>query len=167
MQETILYWIEDIPVELATALLAMLPITELRASLPVAITVFGLDPLTALIYSLIGNAVPLLFIFWLLPPLLRYTEKNSVTFHKIMEKYFSYLRSKHEKRYQVYGRIILFFLVAIPLPGTGVWTASLLAVLFGVKPRYAIGAILSGMGLAGLIVLSITQGLISSVSLGL
>ena len=68
MQETILYWIEDIPVELATALLAMLPITELRASLPVAITVFGLDPLTALIYSLIGNAVPLLFIFWFNSP---------------------------------------------------------------------------------------------------
>ena len=160
MQESLLYWVQDMPVELATAVLAMLPVTELRASLPVAITVLGVDPLLALIYSLIGNAVPLVLIFLLLPPFIKWADAHSPRVHKIMDGYFLRLKNKHAKRYDIYGRIFLFFLVAIPLPGTGVWTASLLAVLFGVKRRYAIGAILSGMGLAGLIVLSLTQGII-------
>jgi len=42
--------------------------------------------------------------------------------------------------------------VAIPLPVTGAWTGSLLAVLFGLKFRHAFLSIFIGVCIAGIIV---------------
>ena len=52
----------------------------------------------------------------------------------------------------------------VPLPGSGVWTGSVLAILFNVKPKRAIPAIIAGLLLAGILVLLITQGAIGALS---
>ncbi len=42
--------------------------------------------------------------------------------------------------------------VAVPLPGTGAWTGSTAAVLFGIEFRKALLSIVSGVIIAGVIV---------------
>ena len=52
----------------------------------------------------------------------------------------------------------MVILVAIPIPGSGGYTGSLVAWLFGVKPKVAIPLIALGVFFAGLIVLGLTNG---------
>jgi len=51
-----------------------------------------------------------------------------------------------------YERIGLALFVAIPLPITGAWTGSLIAVLFGLKFKHAFLSIFIGILIAGVIV---------------
>jgi len=141
-----------IPDWLSVLLLSALPVTELRASLPLAVLYYGLDPVLATALALIGNAIPLALIFILFTPFLSWAKEHSVTLHRLIETHLKKLERTHGKKYHRWGALFLCVFVAVPLPGSGVWTASLLAVLFGMRPRLAVPAILLGMAVAAGIV---------------
>lgn len=164
MIEWILQVTSGIPSEIVTVILASFPIGELRASIPVAITVFEMNALSAFAYSYIGNLIPIVFIFAVLPPIMKITTKRSKWFNNLIEKYFHHLEHKHKNKFNRYGRVAILLFVAIPLPGSGVWTASILSILFGVEKSYSIPAIMIGLGIAGFIVLLITQGALGVLS---
>lgn len=157
---TLINFFERIPRELEIIFLAMLPITELRASIPIGITVFHLSAVSAFGFSLIGTMIPLIFLFLFLPSFLKMLSKHFSPIHTLLERYFYQLSKKHEKKLNLYGSLFLFVFVAIPHPGGGVWTASILAILFHMKRRYAIPAIVCGLIVSGFIVLAITFGFI-------
>lgn len=144
--------------ELQIILLSALPLTELRVALPVAILQFDFPPFYALALSVIGNVLPLIFILLFLPPMFRFAESHIPFLHRIMNSYFRLLERKYKEKYQKYGALFLFLFVAVPFPGTGAWTGSVLAVLFDIKPRASIPAIVCGVIVAGLIVLSLSIG---------
>jgi uncharacterized membrane protein len=52
-------------------------------------------------------------------------------------------------------------LVAVPFPGTGAWTGSLVAALLDIPLREAVPTILLGVIIAGLIVTGVTCGVIT------
>lgn len=54
----------------------------------------------------------------------------------------------------------LILLVAIPLPGTGVWTGSLAAVLLNLRFKTAFWAILIGNIIAGTLVVTGSSGIV-------
>ena len=58
----------------------------------------------------------------------------------------------------------LFLLVAIPLPGTGAWTGSLVAAVLGMKYWKSFFAIVLGVITAGIVVLLISYGFAALVS---
>ena len=58
-------------------------------------------------------------------------------------------------RYKFLG---LFILVAIPLPGTGAWTGSLVSAVFGIDLKHAMPAIALGVLTAGIVVSLISYG---------
>ncbi len=53
----------------------------------------------------------------------------------------------------------LFFFVAVPLPGTGAWSGSLIAALLNMKMRHALPAVIAGVCVAGLIMTVVSYGL--------
>ena len=57
----------------------------------------------------------------------------------------------------------LFLFVAIPLPGTGAWTGSLIAVLFGMKPKKSLLFIFLGVLTAGLIMSLLSFGVLKQL----
>ena len=59
------------------------------------------------------------------------------------------------QRYAFWG---LFVLVAIPLPGTGAWTGSLVAAMLDMRLKRAFPAIALGVVTAGAIVAFVTYG---------
>ena len=164
MTEVLVQLFSSFSPEVATGLLAMLPLTELRAALPLGMTVFALDPMAAYVASVIGNAVPMVLILLFLPAVLAFAKKHSALLQRFFERFVYPLEQKHRARYQKYGRAFLFIFTAIPLPVSGVWTASVLAVLFGIDKRYAFQAIALGMLTAGLIILLIMTGVLSGLS---
>ena len=52
----------------------------------------------------------------------------------------------------------LFILVAIPLPGTGAWTGSLVAAMLDMRIKHAVPMIFLGVVAAGVVISIITFG---------
>jgi uncharacterized membrane protein len=149
--------------EAATAVLAALPVTELRLSIPLGMQVFGLSLSRAFIFSLLGNAVPVLLLLRA-APLFLFFRRHCSWFERWYTKTILHFEAKHRASYQRYGSLFLFVFTAIPLPGSGVWSACLLAIIFDVKWRHALAAILAGMVMAGVIVSLIMSGFLKGLS---
>ena len=130
--------------------IAASPIAELRVAIPWAIVGQGFPWYYALLFALIGNMLPVPFILLFLDTAARYLSKIKF-FERILNWLFEYTRRKG-KLIERYERIGLALFVAIPLPITGAWTGSLLAVLFGMKFKHAILSIFIGVLIAGIIV---------------
>ena len=67
---------------------------------------------------------------------------------------------KKSEQIEKYGYLGLLLFVAIPLPGTGAWTGSLIAVLFGMKTSKSLLYIFFGVIIAGLIMSAVSFGLL-------
>jgi len=143
-------------------LVAMLPFSELRGAIPLAIGEYGMSPLESLALALAGNLVPVLLLLHLLGPIERRLRFIGL-FDRFFESLFQRTRRRHSERMQRYGALGLVTFVAIPLPVTGAWTGVAIAYVFGIKKRYAFPAIASGVVLAGAIVTLGTLGVLKGV----
>ena len=141
-----------------TFLIAMVPVVELRAALPFGVGL-GLEPVTALVASIIGNMVPVPFIILFIRKILDWMKRFD-RFRRIAEK-IEAKAAKHEDKIVKYEALGLFLLVAIPLPGTGAWTGSLVAALFDLRLRTAVPIIFAGVIAAGIVVFLITYGVVA------
>ena len=148
----------SLPPHWATFWLAVLPVTELRVSLPLALTYWHLSWVVSYIFAASGNLLPILIVFIFLPPLIRFAKTHSVWLAKTFDRYFAYLEHKHKNKYDRYGAFFLALFVAIPLPITGAWTGAILAVLFNIKKQYSIPALIVGVMVMGALVLVLTLG---------
>lgn len=153
-------WIYNIAPQWATFWLAMLPITELRASIPIALKTFNLPIWQAFSLSVIGDIIPAFFIIYLVGPISQWLRR-----WKIFDRFFNWLfartRQKFNKQYGLWGKLTLMIFVAIPLPGTGVWTGSVAAWLFAISKKEALTYITLGAILAGILVTLISLGVFS------
>ena len=142
---------------LCTFFFAMVPIIELRGALPIGVAM-GLPPVVALIVSIIGNLVPVPFILLLIRKILNWMHRFE-KFDKIANRLEAKAAKAGDKlvKYEMFG---LFLLVAIPLPGTGAWTGSLVAALFDLRMKNALPMIILGVIAAGLLVFFITYGVV-------
>lgn len=148
------------PEQIYTFLLAMTPVGELRAALPMALEIFKLPIWQAYLFSVAGNIVPVFLILWLLGPFSGYLRRFKI-FDKFFKWLFEHTRRKTEKKYLIYGELALALFVAIPLPITGAWTGSIAAFLFGIPYRRAVLFIGLGVAIAGIIVLIADLGVVS------
>lgn len=139
-------------------ILTLLPIFELRAGLPIVIEYAlknGLPIIPFFILVLLLNIsiifIELAFLDFLHTRLLKFNfYKNS--FNKILEK-TKKKSQKIEKRMNKLGYLALMLFVAVPLPGSGAWTGTLISWVMGLKRKYSIIAISLGVVIAGLILL--------------
>ena len=152
MTEFLIETLELIPRPLATIVLATIPIGELRLAIPVAAHVWLLHPLEAFGYSVIGNLIPLLPLYFGLDWLQRMATKYWPWFGRVVDAQIERAKKRVEKKYARYGALALFLFTALPLPMTGLWTATLAAVALKIPFRYAVWGIVSGVVTAGIIV---------------
>lgn len=143
-----------------TFLVAMVPVLELRFALPFGVGL-GLEPWMALVASILGNMVPVPFIILFIRYILEWM-KRFEKFRRIAERLEAKAK-KHEDKIVKYEALGLFILVAIPLPGTGAWTGSLVAALFDIRLRTAVPVIFCGVAAAGIVVFLITYGVVAIV----
>ena len=142
-------------------LTAMTPIGELRASIPLGLTILHQPWFLVFVISVIGNMIPPVLILWLFPKF----SARLMSHSKLMNRFFNWLfertRKKAHDKIEKYGDLALIIFVAIPLPNTGAWTGTLAAWLFGIPMKRALPNILYGVIIAGIIVTLITTGLIN------
>lgn len=129
--------------------LSALPITELRATIPLALAL-GVSPLRAYLLAVIGNLIPVLPVILLLEPLSRLL-RWFPPLERLFQAILSRSRNKGAKVHK-YGVLGLMLFVAVPLPVTGAWTGAILAWLFGFNALMAFLSILGGVLIAGFLV---------------
>lgn len=155
--------IAQLPPELATFILAALPIAEMRASIPLALTVFHLSDVSAVFWSLFGNLFPVPFLIFGLPYVIRLLQKIPWV-RPYLERYFAYLSSKHSDNFQKLGASSLGLVTLLPLPGAGIWMGCLLAAIFDLKPRYSVPALVAGTVVEAIILFLIVKGALGAWS---
>lgn len=147
--------------ELLTIIYAALPVTELRGSIPIAIGMWNIKPIFALVLSIIGNTIPVFILILGLNKIVEISSRYSKFWTNIINSIFKRTRKKTYEKFQKYGLFALFLFVAIPLPLTGAWTGSIAAWLFGINIKKAFWPIFMGIIVSGIIVTLITIGTLS------
>ena len=134
-------------------LVSMVPLIELRGSIVMAVGM-DLDYFTALAVCVIGNMLPVPFIYLFARKVLLWGAHR-----KYIGKFFRYCLEKGENGGQKLiartGRgglfVALLLFVGIPIPGTGAWTGTLAASLLKLDPRSTAAAVSLGVIMAGVI----------------
>jgi uncharacterized membrane protein len=140
--------------ELITIILAMLPVAELRLALPVALNVFNMPWWEAFGLSVIGNIIPVPFLLLFFDGVSKLIQRN-----KTGKRFIDWLLTRTAKKtgsIEKYKHLGLIVFVAIPLPLTGAWTASLISYILGLKVLPSLIDIIIGVLGAGIIVLALS-----------
>jgi len=144
---------------LSVFLLAMAPIGELRASIPVAIGIHKMHWLPSYIVSVMGNMIPPILILLFLRGLFEFLSRKSEKLDKWLKKFWE-RQNRHSYLVRTYGFIGLMIFVAIPLPATGAWTGAFIALLLNMRRMVALFSIFFGVCIAGIIVTLASLGII-------
>lgn len=136
-----------------TFLMSMVPVIELRGSIPYAFAA-DIEPWLAYTLSVVGNMVPVPFILLFIRKIFIWMKKYP-RLGKIATKLEQRAENKSSgvKKSEVVGLCIL---VAIPLPGTGAWTGALVAALMDMRMKKALPTIFVGVLIAGIAVTLVT-----------
>ena len=138
---------------IAAFMISMVPLIELRLGVPFAISM-GIDYIPALIICVIGNMIPVPFIYFFARKVLIWGADK-----KYIGKFFRFCLDKGEKAgkkmVKAAGRgglfIALLLFVGIPLPGTGAWTGALGASFLNMGFKSTVLSVSLGVILAGVI----------------
>ena len=137
-----------------TMLVSMVPIIELRGGLPFGVAL-GLPYHLAFPAAVLGNLIPAPFIIVYIRRIFelmrKYLPRLNGLVDQLEEK--AHLKGQKVQKYQYIG---LWLFVAIPLPGTGAWTGSLVAAFLGMRLKKAMPAVTLGVLTAGAIMLALT-----------
>ncbi len=147
-------------------LIAMVPIIELRGAIPYAVA-FGLPTVPSVITALLGNMLPVPFIYFFARKILEWGKDK-----KYIGVFCRWCLVKGgkagEKLLSKAGRgtfVALVLFVGIPLPGTGAWTGTLAASLLNIGFKKSIIAVICGLLLAGAIMLAASFGVFGAIKL--
>ena len=151
------FFLETVGREWCVFFCSLLPIIELRGAIPLGAG-FGLPFWQTYLISVIGNILPVPFILLFIKGILTWMSKCRV---KAFNKVAGWLFRKAEKnrgKVEKYASLGLVLFVAIPLPGTGAWTGSLVAAIMDMKFWRAFLSALIGVLVAGVIMTLISYG---------
>ena len=163
---------------LLIAFLSMVPTFEGRYAVVAAIGI-GMPVLFAYLLAFVCSSLPVPFILLLLRPILDWFYTLPI---KPVRKFAAWLENRAQKKRagmstnkksglmgklssrvstETLELIGLYIFVALPLPGTGGWTGSLIATLFNMPKLKSFGVIVLGNATACLITTLMTTGVLS------
>lgn len=146
--------------ELVIFIISLFPILELRGGM-LAATLLHIPYLRALIICIIGNLIPIPFILLFLEYIFKLLSKWKAT-----KKIVTWLLNKGKKnrsKIDKYGYLGLILFVGIPLPGTGAWTGSLVAIVLGLDKKKSFICIIIGVLLASIIMSIVSYGILGNL----
>ena len=150
---------------LAAFFISMVPIIELRGAIPIAIG-YDIHPVAAYIICVIGNMVPVPFIYFFARKFLLWGSDK-----RYIGKFFRWCVAKGERAGQKLmekgkkgGLVIaLMLFVGIPIPGTGAWTGTLAASFLDMGIKKTTLAVSLGVIIAGIIMALTSAGVFAAI----
>lgn len=148
---------------IATSIMSLIPMIELKGGIVFARGA-GIGFFIALALAYVGSTVAFVFVYWIVKPILKLLKKIKWfnTFALKIEGYCqkkaddalkkSQNTAKKGKSAIFIKRLAVFIFVAIPLPLTGVWMGTVVAVFLNLKFRDCILPVAIGNLVAGIII---------------
>lgn len=155
---------------IATVIVSMFPIIELKGAIPIGMSVdywgeFALSGRGAFLLSLLGSSLIVPIIALIFSPILtwlkgtrifgrigEYIEGKVNSHSKQMTQRLEKTGSASQSGRTILKCILIFMFVAVPLPLTGVWTGTCVAVAIGLSFWQACLSVILGNIVAGLII---------------
>ena len=136
-------WQEHMGKVVSTALLSMVPTFEGRYALVTA-QAMGMPALPSFLIALLFSTLPMPFLLLLLRPVLDWMYTWPIGFVRKFAAWGDARAERKSKEMDKKGLLGLFLFVAVPLPGTGVWTGCAIASLLKMNKKQAALAIFLG-----------------------
>lgn len=137
---------------ITVAILAALPISEVRGAIPVAYLVFNWSIWLSFGVAVGANILSGVLIFKILPSIFDILRTRLLFTENILSKVTQSILRKHAPKFETRSLWALYILVALPLPFTGVWTGVLTAYLLNLPKKGVILALVGGTITAGFLV---------------
>jgi uncharacterized membrane protein len=144
-------------------LFAIIPTFEARYSIIAGITKFNIPIAEAFLLASLGTftatVLMIIALYYVLPHLkLKFIED-------ITKKIFEYTQKKHSKTIANMAAIGVITFIAVPLPGTGIYSGSIVCYLMGYSPRKTLALCTTGMLISTTIALIATVGITALINL--
>jgi len=177
---------KGIPPEIYVLIISILPIVELRGAIPVG-AALGLPFWSNYPLAIVGNLLPIPIILMFMPKILDFFAKFKL-FRPIVlwlrkkaykhsakvigkdapempkelsdEELLNSTKNAEAMKMTRGTFIALLLFVAIPIPGTGAWTGSLVASLFNLPKKWSLLSIFLGVLISGAIMCLASYGVI-------
>ena len=150
MAQAIIKFFSFFPHWLEVLVVSLIPVVELRGAIPLGTLAFHMPYWQVFLLAWLGNMIPAPFILKFIPSVLEWMRGT-----KIFGPFANWLHKKGMKssekirRYKFWGLTVF---IAIPLPGTGVWTGCLAASLIEMDFKQGMISAALGSAIAGVIV---------------
>lgn len=151
--------------KIITLILSMFPLIELKGAIPVGVSL-GLNTVTSALLGYAGSSLVVIPLFFLLIPIfnllkkIKFIKKLVEKIEGVFERKAAELAKKangtaddKRRKMLIWG---LFIFVAIPLPFTGVWTGTAIAVFLNMKFKDSFLPLVGGNLIAGTIITLLT-----------
>lgn len=142
-------------------IISMAPLVELRGAMIYA-AVNDMPFLQSFICCVLGNMLPVPFLIKFSKGILLYlakVDKIGWVFQKIIDR-----GNRKAKKICGWELLGLFLFVAVPLPGTGAWTASLVSALLQLRIKKSLLAIGAGVIACGIIMGALFFGIANIIA---
>ena len=155
---------------LATVLVAMFPIIEVKGAIPIGVSYEfwgdnALSPLMAGVCGIIGSCLVVPILAMGFRPLIRWLKASNV-FGKFAKRYEDKVSNRASKinngirsnsvlKQNILKMLAVFAFVAVPLPLTGVWTGTCIGVALGLKTWQTILAVIGGNVVASVLIMTV------------
>jgi uncharacterized membrane protein len=150
MIEKLIQGLQGLPEELIVMIVSALPLSELRGGIPLGMALYNFSVVKSFWLSVIGNCIPVIPALLLFKPVSEFLSKWGP-----LKRFLNWFFEKTKKRAKIvekYEALGLALFVGVPLPLTGAWTGCIVAMLFKLRFKYSVIAIMSGVFIAGIIV---------------
>ena len=142
-------------------ILSMAPLVELRGAMIYA-AANDMPFLQSFICCVLGNMLPVPFLIKFSKGILLYlakVDKIGWVFQKIIDR-----GNRKAEKIGGWELLGLFLFVAVPLPGTGAWTASLVSALLQLRIKKSLLAIGAGVIACGIIMGALSFGIANIIA---
>lgn len=144
-----------------TFLVSMVPAVEVKGAIPFGIAL-GLDVRLAYVAALLGSGIVVCFLTFVTNWFYRFCKARNLL--KRFIGWIDKITGKNREKIQKFGPLAIFAYVAVPIPGTGTWTGSIIAGVINLKPRSIIISVFCGNMVSGLIMALLSSGVFTLIS---
>ena len=144
-----------------TFLVSMVPAVEVKRAIPFGIAL-GLDVRLAYVAALLGSGIVVCFLAFVTNWFYRFCKARNLL--KRFIGWIDKITGKNREKIQKFGPLAIFAYVAVPIPGTGTWTGSIIAGVINLKPRSIIISVFCGNMVSGLIMALLSSGVFTLIS---
>ncbi len=160
LQEALHNW--GIPRDLIVVLLSAMPVSELRGGIPAGF-VLDIPVWRCFLLAVVANVLSVVPILLWAEPAAKFLGRWAP-----LGRFFDWLFARARRRSGIvekYGVFGLTLFVAIPLPVTGAWTGSMIAVVMGLNFYKSLACVTLGVLIAGVVVTLASMGVISFIGI--